>query len=205
MGGTIAQLIAQEHPQLVRRMILAGTGPAGGEGIDKVTRISYLDTARGVLTRQDPSSTPQTSTPPASPRSSSASRWIIREVEDSLRRFDTDWIDLNQIHRWDPETDLDETLGALSDLVHRARSATSALDLPRLGHRRGPMDRPAPQPRALRHRAADLLDPHPRHRKRRPPPCQRLDPGERSGQAGWPDGYETSSWLLSAGATRSVP
>ena len=35
-------------------MILAGTGPAGGEGIDKVTRITYLDTARGLLTCQDP-------------------------------------------------------------------------------------------------------------------------------------------------------
>jgi pimeloyl-ACP methyl ester carboxylesterase len=54
MGGMIAQVIAQQEPQLVRRMILAGTGPAGGEGIDKVTRISYLDTARGLLTRQDP-------------------------------------------------------------------------------------------------------------------------------------------------------
>jgi pimeloyl-ACP methyl ester carboxylesterase len=54
MGGMIAQVIAQEEPQLVRKMIIAGTGPAGGEGIDKVTRISYLDTARGVLTRQDP-------------------------------------------------------------------------------------------------------------------------------------------------------
>jgi pimeloyl-ACP methyl ester carboxylesterase len=54
MGGMIAQVIAQEEPQLVRRMILAGTGPAGGEGIDKVTRISLLDTARGLLTRQDP-------------------------------------------------------------------------------------------------------------------------------------------------------
>jgi pimeloyl-ACP methyl ester carboxylesterase len=54
MGGMIAQLIAQEEPQLVRKMILAGTGPAGGEGIDKVTRISYLDVARGLLTRQDP-------------------------------------------------------------------------------------------------------------------------------------------------------
>jgi pimeloyl-ACP methyl ester carboxylesterase len=54
MGGMIAQVIAQEEPQLVRRMILAGTGPAGGEGIDKVTRITYLDTARGLLTRQDP-------------------------------------------------------------------------------------------------------------------------------------------------------
>ena len=54
MGGMIAQVIAQEEPQLVRKMILAGTGPAGGEGIDQVTRITYLDTARGLLTRQDP-------------------------------------------------------------------------------------------------------------------------------------------------------
>jgi pimeloyl-ACP methyl ester carboxylesterase len=54
MGGMIAQVIAQEEPQLVRKMILAGTGPAGGDGIDKVTRVTYLDTARGLLTRRDP-------------------------------------------------------------------------------------------------------------------------------------------------------
>jgi pimeloyl-ACP methyl ester carboxylesterase len=54
MGGMIAQVIAQEEPQLVHRMILAGTGPAGGAGIEKVTRITYLDIARGLLTRQDP-------------------------------------------------------------------------------------------------------------------------------------------------------
>ena len=54
MGGMIAQVIAQQQPQLVRKMIIAGTGPAGGEGLDKVTRVSYLDTARGLLTRQDP-------------------------------------------------------------------------------------------------------------------------------------------------------
>jgi pimeloyl-ACP methyl ester carboxylesterase len=54
MGGMIAQVIAQEHPRLVRKVILAGTGPAGGDGIENVTRISYLDTARGLLTRQDP-------------------------------------------------------------------------------------------------------------------------------------------------------
>jgi pimeloyl-ACP methyl ester carboxylesterase len=54
MGGMIAQVIAQQQPRLVRKMIVAGTGPAGGEGIEKVTRISYLDIARGLLTRQDP-------------------------------------------------------------------------------------------------------------------------------------------------------
>jgi pimeloyl-ACP methyl ester carboxylesterase len=54
MGGMIAQVIAQQQPRLVRKMIIAGTGPAGGEGIEKVTRISYLDTARGLLTRRDP-------------------------------------------------------------------------------------------------------------------------------------------------------
>jgi len=54
MGGMIAQVIAQQEPRLVRKMIIAGTGPAGGEGIEKVTRITYLDIARGLLTRQDP-------------------------------------------------------------------------------------------------------------------------------------------------------
>ena len=51
----------------------------------------------------------------------SSRRWIIREAEDSLGRLGTDWIDLYQIHRWDPQTDLDETLGALSDLVHQGK------------------------------------------------------------------------------------
>jgi pimeloyl-ACP methyl ester carboxylesterase len=54
MGGMIAQVIALEEPQLVRKMIIAGTGPAGGEGIERVTRITYLDVARGLITRQDP-------------------------------------------------------------------------------------------------------------------------------------------------------
>ena len=44
-------------------------------------------------------------------------RWIVREVENSLRRLKTDWIDLYQIHRPEPDTDIDETLGALNDLV----------------------------------------------------------------------------------------
>jgi pimeloyl-ACP methyl ester carboxylesterase len=54
MGGMIAQVIAQTEPQLIRRLILAGTGPAGGEGIKNVTRISHFDTVRALLTLQDP-------------------------------------------------------------------------------------------------------------------------------------------------------
>src|SRR4051794_5035872 len=48
-------------------------------------------------------------------------RWIMRAAENSLRRLGTDWIDLYQIHRWDPGTDLDETLGALTDLVRQGK------------------------------------------------------------------------------------
>ncbi len=48
-------------------------------------------------------------------------RWIIREVENSLRRLRTDWIDLYQIHRPEADTDIDETLGALSDLVRAGK------------------------------------------------------------------------------------
>jgi len=54
MGGMIAQEIVLMEPHLVRKMIIAGTGPAGCEGISKVARVTYLDMARGLLTHQDP-------------------------------------------------------------------------------------------------------------------------------------------------------
>ncbi|WP_420637922.1 aldo/keto reductase [Candidatus Poriferisocius sp.] len=44
-------------------------------------------------------------------------RWVVRAVEDSLRRLDTDYIDLYQMHRPDPRTDFGDTLAALTDLV----------------------------------------------------------------------------------------
>ncbi|HET8936880.1 MAG TPA: aldo/keto reductase [Polyangiales bacterium] len=48
-------------------------------------------------------------------------RWIIQEVENSLRRLKTDWIDLYQIHRPEPHTNIEETLGALTDLVRQGK------------------------------------------------------------------------------------
>ena len=66
--------------------------------------------------------------------------WIMREVEDSLRRLRTDHIDLYQIHRPDPDTDIEETLGALTDLVEQGKIRYfGSLDVPRVADRRGPV------------------------------------------------------------------
>ncbi|NHC15539.1 aldo/keto reductase [Motilibacter deserti] len=48
-------------------------------------------------------------------------RWITQEVDNSLRRLQTDWIDLYQVHRPSPDTDIDETLGVLTDLVRAGK------------------------------------------------------------------------------------
>jgi pimeloyl-ACP methyl ester carboxylesterase len=54
MGAFVAQEIVLQQPQLVRKMIMTGTGPAGGIGIDKVTPITYKDMLKGYLTFRDP-------------------------------------------------------------------------------------------------------------------------------------------------------
>jgi|SRR5829696_3888454 len=48
-------------------------------------------------------------------------RWIVREVEASLKRLNTDWIDLYQVHRPEEDTDVEETLSALTDLVRAGK------------------------------------------------------------------------------------
>jgi len=54
MGGMIAQDLVMAHPQLVRRLVLTGTGPRGGKDMDKVVTTTYWDILRATLTRSDP-------------------------------------------------------------------------------------------------------------------------------------------------------
>ncbi|GAA2135773.1 alpha/beta fold hydrolase [Glycomyces algeriensis] len=53
LGGFIAQALIAEHPELVRRLVLTGTGPKGGKDIDKVAGVTYRDILRSTLTRSD--------------------------------------------------------------------------------------------------------------------------------------------------------
>ena len=54
LGGMVAQALVVKHPDLVRKLILTGTGPAGGKDIDKVPGVTYYDLLRATLTRSDP-------------------------------------------------------------------------------------------------------------------------------------------------------
>jgi pimeloyl-ACP methyl ester carboxylesterase len=54
LGGFIAQALVVKHPELVRKLVLTGTGPKGGPDIDKVAGITYWDLLRAALTRSDP-------------------------------------------------------------------------------------------------------------------------------------------------------
>src|SRR5438093_8306403 len=54
LGGFIAQALVVKHPELVRTLVLTGTGPTGGKDIDKVAGLTYYDILRATLTRSDP-------------------------------------------------------------------------------------------------------------------------------------------------------
>ena len=112
MGGMIAQVLARQEPRLVRKMILAGTGPAGGEGIEKVTRITYLDTARGLLTRQDPK---QFLFFTRTPNGRRAGKEFMARLEertndrDKAISIDSFRAQLKAIHRWGQQKPADLT------------------------------------------------------------------------------------------------
>ncbi|WP_112134314.1 alpha/beta fold hydrolase [Glycomyces dulcitolivorans] len=54
LGGMVAQALIAEHPDLVRRLVLTGTGPKGGKDMDKIAGVTYLDVLKATLTRSDP-------------------------------------------------------------------------------------------------------------------------------------------------------
>ena len=96
-------------------------------------------------------------------------RHIILQVEESLRRLRTDWIDLYQIHRNDKDTPLEETLGALTDLVRQGKvrylgvstgtlAESRSMQFGGLAHGRVALDQRAARARALRLDAAAVLD-----------------------------------------------
>ncbi|MFD8926493.1 alpha/beta fold hydrolase [Streptomyces mirabilis] len=54
LGGMVAQALVVKYPELVRKLVLTGTGPKGGKDMDKVARVTYWDILRATLTRSDP-------------------------------------------------------------------------------------------------------------------------------------------------------
>ena len=142
MGGMIAQVIAQDEPQLVRKLILAGTGPAGGEGIKNVTRISNLDTIRALLTFTDPKQFLFFTRTPTGRRAGQEflarlkERTQDRDKKISLRSYAAQ---LKAIHRWGLEQPSDLSVirqpvlvanGDSDKMVPTANSADLARRLP---------------------------------------------------------------------------
>ena len=98
-------------------------------------------------------------------------RWIMRAIEDSLRRLDTDHVDLYQIHRPDPDTPMEETIDADGSRAP-ARSSVGDVDVPRGRPGRDVLGRRGAERRRAAQRAAAVFDPQPRHRGDVLPVCQ---------------------------------
>jgi len=91
--------------------VIVGKALAGGRRDDVILATKFhgpMDVAMG-----QPGGDPN--------RRGNSRRWIVQEVENSLRRLQTDWIDLYQVHRPEPGTDVEETLSALTDLQHQGK------------------------------------------------------------------------------------
>jgi pimeloyl-ACP methyl ester carboxylesterase len=139
MGGMIAQVIAADEPQLVRKLILAGTGPAGGEGITNVTRIAHLDTLRGLLSLQNPKQFLFFTRTPDGRRAGKAFLARLRERTEhrdkaiSLRSYGAQ---LKAIHRWGKQQPADLSVIRQPVLVANGESdrmvpTTNSIDLAR--------------------------------------------------------------------------
>jgi pimeloyl-ACP methyl ester carboxylesterase len=137
MGGMIAQVIAADEPQLVRKVVLAGTGPAGGDGITNVTRIAHLDTLRGLLTLQDPKQFLFFTRTPGGRRAGKEflarlkERTESRDKSISLRSYGAQ---LTAIHRWGKQPPADLSMIRQPVLVANGESdrmvpTTNSVDL----------------------------------------------------------------------------
>jgi len=85
-------------------------------------------------------------------------RWIMKAIDGSLRRLGTDYIDLYQMHRGDPATDIDETLSALSDLVRSGKVRAIGTSL--LPASRSAMGCATRRTSEISYRATAVFDPH---------------------------------------------
>ena len=154
LGGMIAQSLVIKHPSLVRKLILTGTGPAGGDGIDKVAGTTYYDTLRATLTRRDPKEYLFFNRDDVGKRAARAfverlkERTAARDAKISVKAFQTQ---LKAIKRWGRATPADlsavtqPTLIAngdndrmvpsvLSEDLHRQITGSQLIIYPNSGH-----------------------------------------------------------------------
>jgi pimeloyl-ACP methyl ester carboxylesterase len=154
LGGMVAQALVVKHPELIRKLILTGTGPAGGIGIDKVARTTYLDTLRATVIRKDPKEFLFFNRNDTGKRAARAfvarleERASERDAPITLKAFRTQ---LNAIKRWGRATPADlsvisrPTLIAngdndrmvptiLSEDLHRRISGSELIIYPDSGH-----------------------------------------------------------------------
>jgi pimeloyl-ACP methyl ester carboxylesterase len=154
LGGMVAQALVAEHPELVRKLILTGTGPAGGSGIDKVAGTTYYDMLRATLTRSDPKEFLFFNRDASGKRAAKAfverleERTVDRDEPIKIKAFQTQ---LKAIKRWGRSTPADlskitqPTLIAngdndrmvpsvLSDDLHRRIKDSDLIIYPDAGH-----------------------------------------------------------------------